>query len=91
MLWTQTTNKNELPPECSAKEVNRLAGILPNPKTRVVLEVLGGDEATAYINANYIPGWFGACDGCEATEAWRGPQDRRSFSLWCRIVPYSAS
>ena len=53
---TQITKKDELPPECTAKGVNRHNDILPNPKTRVVLEQLNNDANTTYMNANYIHG-----------------------------------
>ena len=44
----------------TAKGVNRHNDILPNPKTRVVLDKLNGDASTSYMNANYIRGYDGS-------------------------------
>ena len=55
----QKTYPKDLPAECSAKGVNRHNDILPEPRTRVVLEQLGSDVNTTYVNANYIRGFDG--------------------------------
>lgn len=48
---------------------NRYMNILPNNHSRVVLDQIGDDESSSYINANYMEGWGGiheafiACQG----------------------------
>ena len=37
--------------------MNRYLNVLPNPKTRVQLEAVNGDETTRFINANFIKGF----------------------------------
>ncbi|XP_053960292.1 mucin-2 isoform X1 [Anastrepha ludens] len=45
---------DEVPPGCEDK--NRYANVIPLPETRVVLQQLGDDDKTEYINANYVRG-----------------------------------
>ncbi|XP_049317566.1 serine-rich adhesin for platelets [Bactrocera dorsalis] len=45
---------DEVPAGCEDK--NRYANVIPLPETRVVLQQLGDDDKTEYINANYVRG-----------------------------------
>ncbi|XP_039971141.1 mucin-17 isoform X1 [Bactrocera tryoni] len=45
---------DEVPAGCEDK--NRYANVTPLPETRVVLQQLGDDDKTEYINANYVRG-----------------------------------
>uniref|UniRef100_A0A0K8WJL9 protein-tyrosine-phosphatase n=1 Tax=Bactrocera latifrons TaxID=174628 RepID=A0A0K8WJL9_BACLA len=45
---------DEVPAGCEDK--NRYANVIPLPETRVILQQLGDDDKTEYINANYVRG-----------------------------------
>lgn len=47
----------QVPPYGQGKVVNRYWDILPCPRTRVKLKCLNGDQATQYINANFVRGY----------------------------------
>jgi hypothetical protein len=54
----QFTHKDDLPAECVIKGVNRYNDILPNPRTRVILEELDGDIGAP---SSMIWRWSGGC------------------------------
>jgi len=45
---------DQLPEGITIKTMNRYKNILPNPHSRVNLQLIGDDPTTTYINANYI-------------------------------------
>lgn len=49
---TVTVRADEVPAGCEVK--NRYANVMPLPETRVPLTAKPGDEAGAYINANFV-------------------------------------
>eukprot|EP00049_Salpingoeca_infusionum_P018665 m.358235 g.358235 ORF g.358235 m.358235 type:complete len:766 (+) comp18079_c0_seq1:269-2566(+) len=54
---SQNIQKHECVPEAVRnKKFNRHLDVLPDPRTRVNLPMINGDETTTYINANYVRG-----------------------------------
>eukprot|EP00039_Didymoeca_costata_P007885 m.104836 g.104836 ORF g.104836 m.104836 type:complete len:1742 (-) comp13860_c1_seq2:37-5262(-) len=76
------TKKHELPPECSIKGINRHNDILPNPRTRVVLQKVGNDPGTTYVNANYVRGHG---DKKKQFIASMGPKETGQQHFWRMI------
>eukprot|EP00041_Stephanoeca_diplocostata_P014179 m.255198 g.255198 ORF g.255198 m.255198 type:complete len:911 (+) comp19611_c0_seq2:217-2949(+) len=56
-LSTNDTMPEELPQYARGRRWNRYWDILPNPLTRVRLDILNDDPETEYINANFIRGY----------------------------------
>lgn len=56
-LDTNDTLPEELPAFARGRKLNRYWDILPNPVTRVRLDVQNNEPSTEYINANYIRGY----------------------------------
>ena len=56
-LDTNDTLPEELPAFARGRKMNRYWDILPNPVTRVRLDVINNEPSTEYINANYIRGY----------------------------------
>lgn len=56
-LSTRDTLPEELPEFARGRTRNRYWDILPNPVTRVRLDVQRNDPTTEYINANYVRGF----------------------------------
>ena len=52
MLPNTLTTVNELPP--GTENLNRYANVIPNPATRVLLDLGTKEGQTDYINANHI-------------------------------------
>lgn len=48
--------RDVIPEVVRNKRFNRHMDVLPDPRTRVVLPMINGDEATTYVNANYVRG-----------------------------------
>jgi len=73
-----------VPPEVvrRLKEFNRYKNILPNPATRVVLDQVGGDSTSSYINANFIADAGGFAKGYIAAQ---GPKDTTISHFWRMI------
>ncbi len=53
--------------------------VLPNPETRVLLPQIGSDDATTYINANYVSGYG---DKKKAFIATQGPIPTTATDFW---------
>ncbi|XP_036324048.1 serine-rich adhesin for platelets [Rhagoletis pomonella] len=71
---------DEVPPGCEDK--NRYANVIPLPETRVVLQQLGDDDKTEYINANYVRGPKDAPNYYIATQA---PLETTVVDFWRMI------
>ncbi|XP_067647418.1 mucin-22 isoform X2 [Eurosta solidaginis] len=71
---------DEIPPGCEDK--NRYANVIPLPETRVVLQQLGDDDKTEYINANYVRGPKDAPNYYIATQA---PLETTVTDFWRMI------
>eukprot|EP00043_Microstomoeca_roanoka_P007671 m.74047 g.74047 ORF g.74047 m.74047 type:complete len:642 (-) comp13924_c2_seq1:319-2244(-) len=50
------TQVEEIPEAVRNKKHNRYMDILPNPRTAITLPMIGDDEGSAYVNANYVRG-----------------------------------
>jgi len=61
------------------KEFNRYKNILPNPPTRVILDQVGSDPGSKFINANFIENWNGNRKGYIAAQ---GPKDTTIPHFW---------
>ncbi|XP_076444662.1 uncharacterized protein LOC143282781 [Babylonia areolata] len=57
---------------------NRFRSILPYDKTRVVLEQIGGDDASDYINASFVKGYKTE----KAYIACQGPKNNTQDDFW---------
>jgi len=64
------------------KEFNRYKNILPTPHTRIILDTVGGDSASSFINANFIPDIEGNEKGYIAAQ---GPKDKTLGHFWRMI------
>jgi protein tyrosine phosphatase len=61
------------------KDFNRYKNILPNPHSRIILDVLGKDSTSSFINANYIPNYLNNPKGYIAAQ---GPKDTTLSHFW---------
>eukprot|EP00040_Diaphanoeca_grandis_P027353 m.155612 g.155612 ORF g.155612 m.155612 type:complete len:383 (+) comp30944_c1_seq1:53-1201(+) len=64
-----------------AKEKCRYVNVLPTKKTRVPVSKVPGDDASDFINANYVSGF----DGPKRYIAAQGPKENTMFDFWRMI------
>jgi protein tyrosine phosphatase len=84
MLATNQVGLDVVPPEVvrRLKEFNRYKNILPNPSSRVILDQIGGDTTSSYINANFIADAEGLANGYIAAQ---GPKTTTISHFWRMI------
>ena len=72
---------DSLPDDIKArlKEFNRYKNILPNPHSRIILNQLGDDTTSTFINANFIPNVGGNPKGYIAAQ---GPKETTLSHFW---------
>ena len=75
---------DSLPDDIKArlKEFNRYKNILPNPHSRIILNQLGDDTTSTFINANFIPNVGGNPKGYIAAQ---GPKETTLSHFWRMI------
>ena len=83
-LEQHMVGKGKIPPGTESK--NRYMNILPTPRTRVVLEQIGADETSKYINANHIQGHTGFPREYIATQ---GPTAATTPDFWRMVWQYN--
>jgi len=75
---------DSLPDDVKArlKEFNRYKNILPNPHSRIILDQVGDDTTSTFINANFIPNVGGNPKGYIAAQ---GPKETTLSHFWRMI------
>eukprot|EP00039_Didymoeca_costata_P017065 m.313533 g.313533 ORF g.313533 m.313533 type:complete len:741 (-) comp16491_c1_seq1:18-2240(-) len=81
---TNSATVEALPVEIAKriKEFNRYKNILPNPRTRVILNEVDGDPTSSFINANFVDGADGATQRYIAAQ---GPKATTIGHFWRMI------
>ncbi|XP_065918770.1 tyrosine-protein phosphatase non-receptor type 5-like [Dysidea avara] len=76
----------ELPKGAAMKD--RYANVKPNPNSRVLLQKIGDDELSTYINANYLKGLDGRP---QAYIASQGPTEASMDDFWRMIWEHNTA